>query len=76
VLAGSQPASTEPFVLAGQLNDRQHKCHQCWRLLKQPANTNVIFAGGRLSEHRQHKVIFAGGCLDRPPQKAFFSFPI
>jgi hypothetical protein len=50
VLAGSQPAITEPFVLADHLNDRQHKCHQCWRLLKQPASTNVMFAGGRLSE--------------------------
>jgi hypothetical protein len=37
------PASTDPFVLAGHLNDRQHK---------QTANTNVIFAGGHLSEAR------------------------
>jgi hypothetical protein len=48
VLAGGRPASTEPFVLAGHLNDRQHKCHQHWRLLKQPASTNAISAGGFL----------------------------
>jgi hypothetical protein len=35
-------------VLAGHLNDRQHKCHQRWRLLKQPASTNAITAGGFL----------------------------
>jgi hypothetical protein len=50
VLAGGRPASTDQFVLAVHLNDRQHKCHQCWRLLKQTASTNVISAGGRLSE--------------------------
>jgi hypothetical protein len=61
VLAGAPPASTEPFVLAGGLNDREHKGHQCWRFLKQPAST---------------KVICAEGCLGRPPQKAFFPFPI
>jgi hypothetical protein len=32
-------------VLAGHLNDRQHKCHQRWWLLKQPASTNAITAG-------------------------------
>jgi hypothetical protein len=48
MLAGGQPDSTEPFVLAGHLNDRQHKSHQRWRLLKQPASTNAISAGGFL----------------------------
>jgi hypothetical protein len=52
LLEGGWPASTDQFVLAGHLNDRQHKCHQCWRLLKQTASTNVISAGGRLSEPR------------------------
>jgi hypothetical protein len=35
-------------VLAGHLNDRQHKSHQRWQLLKHPASTNVISAGGFL----------------------------
>jgi hypothetical protein len=35
-------------ALAGHLNDRQHKCHQRWRLLKQHASTNAITAGGFL----------------------------
>jgi hypothetical protein len=62
-----------PFVLAGHLNDSQHKCHQRWRLLKQPASTNAITAGGFLTPAGT-KFIFAGGCLDRPPQKAFSHF--
>jgi hypothetical protein len=52
VLAGGRTASTDPFVLAGHLNDRQHKCHQCLKLLKQTASTNAIFADGHLSELR------------------------
>jgi hypothetical protein len=57
LLAGETPASNfEPVEmtlcaggwLAGHLNDRQHKSHQRWRLLKQPASTNAISAGGFL----------------------------
>jgi hypothetical protein len=48
VLAGGLPASTESFVLADHLNNRQHKCHQRWRLLKQPVSINAITAGGFL----------------------------
>jgi hypothetical protein len=48
LLAGEAPASTEPFVLAGHLNDHQHKSHQRWQLLKQPASTNAISVGGFL----------------------------
>jgi uncharacterized protein YgiB involved in biofilm formation len=66
-------------VLAGQLNDRQHKCHQRWRLLKQTASTNVITAGGFLGRPSAQNssllavaptastnVITAGGFLGRP----------
>jgi hypothetical protein len=45
---GWPAASTEPFVLAGHLNDRQHKSYQRWRLLKQPSSTNAISGGGLL----------------------------
>jgi hypothetical protein len=43
-----RPPAQMSSALAGHLNDRQHKCHQLWRLLKQPASTNAITAGGFL----------------------------